>query len=169
MERLSGKEAWEAVEMDLWKSTVCVYELEMTGVRLDSTPSYGYHEVTEDGVMQRGYSKDHRPDLPQLKWMAAAAEPWGHILASEVHCGDKADDPLYGPLINRVRQMLGRRGLLYVGDSKMASFLTRAQIVANEDFYLMPLPMTGDTAKEGVGNNLPNSPPPTPSLLRLIL
>jgi transposase len=74
--------------------------------------------------------------------MAAAAEPWGQILASEVHSGEKADDPLYGPLINRVRQMLGRCGLLYVGDSKMAALETRAEMVAHKDSYLMPLPMT---------------------------
>jgi transposase len=148
LERLSRKEAWEAVEADLWKRTVCVYEVEIIGVRLDSTTSYGYHTSTEEGVMQYGYSKDHRPDLVQLKLMAAAAEPSGHLLASEVHAGDQADDPLYIPLINRVRQMLGRRGLLYVGDSKMAALETRAQIVANGDFYLMPLPLTGDTAKE---------------------
>jgi hypothetical protein len=34
--------------------------------------------------MQYGYSKDHRPDMPQLKLMAAAAEPSGHLLASGV-------------------------------------------------------------------------------------
>jgi transposase len=148
LKRLSRQETWEAVEADLWKATLCVYELELTAVRLDSTTSYGYHTSTEEGVMQYGYSKDHRPDLVQLKLMAAAAEPSGHLLASEVHAGDKADDPLYVPLINRVRQMLGRQGLLYVGDSKMAALDTRAQIVANGDFYLMPLPLTGDTAKE---------------------
>jgi transposase len=148
LRRLSQTAAWEALETDLWQATVDVYDLEVTSVRLDSTTTYGYHTRTEDGVMQYGHSKDHRPDLPQLKLMAAAAEPSGHLLACDVHPGQAADDPLYRPLIARVRQMLGRSGLLYVGDSKMAALATRADIVAHGDYYLMPLPLTGETAQQ---------------------
>jgi transposase len=43
LQRLSNDEAWEAIEEDLWAATVAVYELELTGIRLDSTTSYGYH------------------------------------------------------------------------------------------------------------------------------
>jgi transposase len=148
LRRLSQQAAWEAIEDDLWQATVDVYDLEVTSVRLDSTTTYGYHTLTEDGVMQYGHSKDHRPDLPQLKLMAAAAEPSGHLLACDVHPGQAADDPLYRPLLTRVRQMLGRSGLLYVGDSKMAALATRADIVAHGDYYLMPLPLTGETAQQ---------------------
>src|SRR5512142_2259160 len=52
-----------------------VYVLPVERVRLDSTTSCGYHTVTEDGLMQLGHSKDHRPDLAQFKLMAAVAEP----------------------------------------------------------------------------------------------
>lgn len=146
--RLSNDATWNAIERDLWATTVTVYALELTGIRLDSTTSYGYHQVTEDGVMQRGHSKDHRPDLPQLKLMAAAAEPSGHLLACDVHPGQCADDPLYTPLLQRVRGMVGRPGMLYAGDCKMAALATRAEIAAHHDFYLMPLPLTGETATQ---------------------
>ena len=96
--------------------------------------------------MQYGHSKDHRPDLPQLKLMAAAAEPSGHLLACDVHRGECADDGLYVPLIARVRGIVGRRGVLYAGDSKMAALSTRAYLVAQQDYYLVPLPLTGETA-----------------------
>jgi transposase len=147
LRRLSPPDTWEAVEVDLWSSTVAVYEIQMTGVRLDSTTTYGYHTTTEDGVMQYGYSKDHRPDLPQLKLMAAAAEPSGHLLASDVLAGDKADDPLYLPMVARVRHMVGKSGLLYTGDSKMSALETRADIAVHKDYYLTPLPLKGK-AKE---------------------
>jgi transposase len=98
--------------------------------------------------MQYGHSKDHRPDLPQVKLMAAAAEPSGHWLACDIHTGQAADDPLYRPLVARVRQMVGRSGLLYVGDSKMAALATRADLVAHGDYYLMPLPLTGETGEQ---------------------
>ncbi len=148
LRRLSRAGVWEALEAELWQNTVAVYEVDVSGVRLDSTTTYGYHTPTEEGVMQHGHSKDHRPDLPQLKLMAAAAEPSGHLLACAVHPGQAADDPLYQPLIARVRQLLDRTGLLYVGDCKMAALATRADIVAHGDDYLMPLPLSGETNKQ---------------------
>ncbi len=148
LRRLSNTQAWEALETDLWQSTLKVYAIEVEGIRLDSTTTYGYHTPVEDGLMQYGHSKDHRPDQPQLKLMAAAAEPSGHLLGVDVHPGQAADDPLYVPLMKRVRQMLGRSGLLYMGDSKMSAVATRADVVASSDYYLMPLPRTGDTKDE---------------------
>ena len=61
-------------------------------VRLDSTTSYGYHTITDDGLKQLGHCKDHRPELPQLKLMAAAAEPTGQLVACDHNC----------PAINRL-------------------------------------------------------------------
>ncbi|MGZ3488151.1 MAG: IS1634 family transposase [Isosphaeraceae bacterium] len=148
LQRLSDPTVWGLLEADLWQSTCDVYELPVERIRLDSTASYGYHTVTEGGLMQLGHSKDHRPDLPQLKLMAAAAEPTGLLVASDVHPGDAADDPLYLPLIQRVRELLGRTGLLYTGDCKMAAMETRGEIDAHGDFYLTPLPMTGETQKQ---------------------
>jgi len=146
--RLSQPGVWSSLEADLWHSTMAVYEIEMFGVRLDSTTVSGYHTPAEDGMMQYGYSKDHRPDLPQLKLMAAAAEPSGHLLASDVLSGDKADDPLYLPMVERVRQIVGKHGLLYAGDSKMSALEIRADIVSYGDYYLVPLPLTGKTGEQ---------------------
>ena len=135
---------WPALEADLWQATCEVYEPPITCVRLDSTTTCGYHTIEPDGVMQLGHSKDHRPDLPQLKLMAAGAQPSGHLLACDIHPGNAADDPLYAPMLERVRSLVGRTGLLYAGDCKMAALATRADIVAHADFYLMPLPQIGE-------------------------
>ncbi len=148
LHRLSRPTAWQELEADLWASTVTVYEVAVEGVRLDSTTTCGYHATNDEGLMQYGHSKDHRPDLAQIKVMAAAAQPSGHLLACDVHAGQRADDPLYSPLIARVRKQVGRKGVLYAGDSKMAALSTRADIVAHEDFYLMPLPLTGQTGEQ---------------------
>src|SRR5512144_2534479 len=143
LRRLADPAAWEALEADLWHTHCDVYVLPVERVRLDSTTSCGYHTVTADGLMQLGHSKDHRPDLAQLKLMAAVAEPTGLFLAGDVHPGNAADDPLYLPLYRRARTMLGQTGLLYAGDCKMAALETRAAIAANRDFYLTRLPLTG--------------------------
>jgi hypothetical protein len=139
---------WSALEADLWQATCEVYEISYECIRLDATTSFGYHTITPDGLMQRGHSKDHRPDLPQLKLMAAAAQPTSHMLACDIVPGQSADDPLYLPLIRRVRQQLRQHGLLYSGDCKMSALATRAELVAEKDYYLMPLPRTGDNAEQ---------------------
>jgi transposase len=148
LRRLQELDDWAALETDLWHATCEVYELPLERVRLDSTTTCGYHTITPEGLMQLGHSKDHRPDLPQLKIMAAAAEPSGHLIASDCYPGQTADDPLYLPMTRRVRSLLGRTGLLYVGDCKMAALATRAELALEGDYYLMPLPMTGDTQKQ---------------------
>jgi len=148
LRRLSDEETWTAIERDLWGPTVAGYEMESADVRLDSTTSYGYLDAEESDLMQYGgHSKDHRPDLPQLKLMAAAAEPSGRLIASDVVPGHRADDPLYVPLIERVRGILGRTGLLYAGDNKMAALATRAHLAYHNDYYVVPLPKTGKTAE----------------------
>lgn len=142
---------WATLEADLWEATCEVYEVPLECVRLDTSTSYGYHAIEPEGVMQLGHSKDHRPDLAQIKLMAAAAQPSGLLLATDVHPGNAADDPLYTPMIQRVRRQLGRKGLLYAGDCKMAALETRADIASNDDYYLVPLPLTGQTQKEFPG------------------
>jgi transposase len=141
LRRLSDPEAWAAIEAAVWSSSFVVYRFTTKQVRLDSTSSYGFHLPFEGGVMQFGYSKDQRPDLPQIKLMAAAAQPAGQIIACDVLPGQSADDRLYTPLIGRVREILGETGLLYAGDSKIAALETRAHLVAQNDFYLCPLPL----------------------------
>jgi transposase len=142
---------WNALEANLWQATTEVYEIAMECVRVDTSTSYGYHSTEAGGIMQLGHSKDHRPDLPQIKLLAAAAQPSGLLLASDVHPGNAADDPLYLPMIQRVRSQLGRQGLLYAGDCKMAALETRADIANHDDYYLVPLPLTGQTQKEFPG------------------
>jgi transposase len=143
LKHLDNQPAWESLEADLWHTHCDVYALPVERVRLDATTSCGYHTATDEGLMQLGHSKDHRPDLAQFKLMAAVAEPTGLFLAGDVHPGNAADDPLYLPLYRRVRTLLGQTGLLYAGDCKMAALETRAEIAANQDFYLTRLPLTG--------------------------
>ena len=145
---LSQQNVWEGVEHALWGQTVVVHEFELESVRLDSTTASGYHQAVVEQVMQYGHSKDHRPDLTQLKLMLAVAEPQGQVLASQLYSGEHADDPLYVPMMERVRSIVGKTGLLYTGDCKMAAFETRMDIVAHDDYYLTVLPLTGDTRQE---------------------
>lgn len=139
LDELSDDEKWRAFECDLNRRTVRVYNLKQSRVRVDSTTASGYWTVTEDGRFQFGHSKDHRPDLPQLKVMLSALDPLGLPLATQVVSGERADDPLYIPAIQQVSESLDEHGLLYIGDCKMAAMGTRVFIQAQNDYYLCPL------------------------------
>lgn len=95
--------------------------------------------MNSEGLFKFGHSKDHRPDLAQVKIMLATLDPLGMPIATEILPGNKADDPLYIPAINQVRSTLEKAGMLYVGDCKMASIATRTHIALGQDFYLCPL------------------------------
>jgi transposase len=136
---LSDDQRWTEFESALNQRTIRVYDLRPACVRVDSTSVSSYGVVSAEGLLQFGHSKDHRPDLPQLKVMQAVLDPLGMPVATQVVSGEKADDPLYVPAIRQVRQGLGQPGLLYVGDSKMLALDTRAFIQAGGDYYLGPL------------------------------
>ena len=108
-------------------------------MRIDSTTAKGYLEITPEGLFQLGHSKDHRPDLPQVKINLSVLDPLGLPLTTTVVAGQRADDPLYLPEIKRVQQSLGRSGVTYIGDCKMAAKQTRAAVAASSDYYLCPL------------------------------
>jgi transposase len=131
---------WAAFESALNQHTVRVYDLSTARVHVDSTSASVYATISEGGLFQFGPSKDARPDLPQVKVMQAVLDPLGMPLATDVVSGERADAPLYVPCIARVQVSLGRHGLLYVGDGKMASRETRARLAAAGDFSLCPLP-----------------------------
>lgn len=141
---LSKPSYWEAIEAELNRQSIRVYNLETDVVRCDATTASGHHEVTEGGLFQFGHSKDD-PSLPQIKLMTGALDPLGMPLATDVVSGEHADDGLYVPIITRIHAVLQKHGVLYVGDCKLSAFETRAHIKGLKSHYLCPLPQTGKT------------------------
>jgi transposase len=69
-------------------------------------------------------------------------------LVTQVVSGERADDGLYVPIVERVCELLAASGLLFVGDCKMSALATRAFIRIRGHHYLTPLAQVGTTAKE---------------------
>lgn len=147
LENLSNPEAWSEIEIGLGKKTIRVYDLEQQIVRLDATTVSGYHDAGDDSLFQFGNSKDN-PALRQIKVMMASLDPLGFPLATSTVSGQRADDGLYIPAIDQSLKALDQKGLLFVGDCKMASLSTRAHVDGLGHRYLCPLPLTGTTAKQ---------------------
>jgi transposase len=107
LEALRDDESWSACEGALNQHVLRIYDLQPACVRLDRPTANGHGTVREDGLFQFGPSKDHRPDLPQVKVMVSALEPLGMPVATDVIPGQRADDPLSVPASTRVREGLG--------------------------------------------------------------
>ena len=139
LDGFSEVESWGDFEIALNGVVLRVYELERNRIRIDSTSAKTYAGVSEEGLFQFGHSKDHRPDLPQVKISLSALDPLGLPLTTTVVSGECADDPLYVPEIKRVQQTLGAGGKTYLGDCKRGALQTRAFIAGSGDYYVGPL------------------------------
>jgi transposase len=151
LDYLSAAESWAGFEQALNAQTLRVYDLQPQRARIDSTTAKSYGTVTPEGLLQLGHSKDHRPDLPQVKINLSVLDPLGLPLTTTVVSGERADDPLYVPEIQRIQASLECRGVTYVGDCKMAALQTRATVAASGDYYLCPLSSTQLAAVELAG------------------
>src|SRR6266403_543741 len=146
LKHLSKPAYWHAIECDLNARSIAVYTLSQDVIRCDATTVSGDHGVTEGGLVQFGHSKDD-PTRPQIKVMTGSLDPLGMPLATDGLSGERADDGLYIPLIERIETGLNTPGLLFVGDCKMSALATRAYVAGCQHFYLSPLPLTGTTAE----------------------
>lgn len=142
LRKLSEASTWQAIETKLSRQTIRIYRLSSQCVRLDATTVSGHHLVSEAGLFQFGHSKDD-PSLPHLKAMLGSLDPLGMPLATHIVSGEQADDGLYLPIFEQVRQSFEAQGLLWVGDCKMGALATRAQIHHHQHYYLVPLARVG--------------------------
>jgi transposase len=146
LKHLSKPSYWHKIERDLNARSIAVYELSQDVIRCDATTVSGDHEVTEEGLLQFGHSKDD-PTRPHIKVLLGSLDPLGMPLATDVLSGARADDGLYIPIMERIRAGLNKTGLLFVGDCKMSALDSRTHVVGHHDYYLSPLPCTGATAE----------------------
>lgn len=145
---LSDDGVWHPLEAHVNARMLRVYRLPARRIRLDTTTASINTARALSVLFQRGFSKDHRPDLPQLKVMLAALDPLGVLLAADVVPGNRADDGLYVPIIDRLLTQLTEPGLLFIGDSKMSALATRAHIQGGGHHYLTPLAKVGQVPEQ---------------------
>ena len=144
MVTLSDDALWEKLETQLNQRLIRVYALPTETARVDTTTVALYHDSETSALAAHGHSKDHRPDLAQLKILLVTLDPLAMPLVTMCVPGNRADDGLYLPAIAEARKGLGQTGsLLYVGDSKMEALATRAKIDQDGDYYLLPLSQKG--------------------------
>ncbi len=135
---IAKPKVWHAIEAAVGATTLRVYRLPQQRVRLDATTATVNHDPAQHPLFQVGKAKNGQYET-QFKLMLASLDPLGLALVVDIASGQRADDPLYVPCYQRLKQIIPGGGLLIVGDSKMDAAVTLGTIVAGGDGYLTPL------------------------------
>lgn len=139
LEQLSDMDRYGRFMEDYTRNLVLLYELPATIVRVDSFNVPSYREDDGEGLFRHGYKKSHQADEPHLKVMAACLDPLALPIAALSVPGSCSDDELYLPVIEQAKRSLQKKGLVYVGDTKMGSSAVCGRLAGDGDFYLCPL------------------------------
>ena len=140
LDYLSKDTNWDEFESTHTKEFLEVYNLngaENLTVRLDAFICQGFRK--EGDFFKIGHSKQRRKGLPQIKTMVASLDPLSFPIANEIVSGNRADDGLYLPVIEKVQKNVQSSNLHYVGDCKLASIENRSYIHWSNNTYLCPL------------------------------
>ena len=106
LEKLSEVGIWYKIEERLGVELIRVYELKPEVIRLDATVGGVNHEGDESKILKVGKAKDGSYEK-QFKVMVASLDPLGLPIVCDVEAGNRADDPLYIPSYERVKEIVG--------------------------------------------------------------
>ncbi len=128
-----------------------VFELSCERIHFDTTSVTFFGEyagsVSEPRIAH-GHNKDHRPDLKQLVFglnvTSDGAVPLLHRSAS----GNRTDDTLHRGNFDRLRNLLGTSGFIYVADSKLATTENMAHVARYGGSFVTVLPRSRQEDKE---------------------
>jgi hypothetical protein len=104
-------------------------------VFFDTTSIY-FEGQGGDTLGQKGYSKDHRPDLNQMI-VGAVIDDNGRPLCCEMWPGNTADVTTLIPVVDKVRQRFGIGGFCIVADRGMISAETATELDERRIPYIL--------------------------------
>jgi hypothetical protein len=109
----------EPLELELFLRDRDLFSQELDLVFIDTTSTYIYRsEPTE--LRKRGYSRDHRPDQPQVM-ICLCVDKQGWPIAWDLLPGNTADAPAFVAMIKKLRERFRVRRVLVVADRGMIS------------------------------------------------
>ena len=107
------------LETNLFRRDLNLFNQTLDVVFIDTTSLYCYRD-TETEWRKRGYSRDHRPDLPQ--WvLCVAVNATGWPIAWEIFPGNTADQKALRQVVALLRQRFQIRRVTVVADRGMIS------------------------------------------------
>ena len=118
------------LETKLFRRDLNLFNQTLDVVFIDTTSLYCYRD-TETEWRKRGYSRDHRPDLPQ--WvLCVAVNAQGWPIAWEIFPGNTADQKALAQVVALLRQRFQIRRVTVVADRGMISQDTLQLLTGHE-------------------------------------
>ena len=105
----------------------------------DLTSSYVEGAAERNPIMQRGYSRDHRPDCKQLV-IALIVNPEGFPLSYEIFDGNRADVTTLEAMVRLVERKYGRARRVWVFDRGIVNEENLALLRRRGGQYLVGTP-----------------------------
>lgn len=112
-------EVREELEVALFEQDRDLFTQELDLLFLDTT-SVAVYRTEETTWRKRGYSRDHRPDLPQLV-LAVAVDRDGWPISWEVFPGQTANQVAFDAMVAKLRERFRIRRVIVVADRGMIS------------------------------------------------
>jgi transposase len=121
------------------------FELDTRRIHHDTT-TVTFHGQYATSVREpriaRGISKDHRPDLKQLVFGLNVTADGAVPISHEIYSGNRTDDTVHRSNVDRLREILGGSGFIYVADSKLCTRKNMAHVARYGGQFVTVLPRT---------------------------
>ena len=101
-----------------------------------------YENSVKEPKITEGINKDHRPDLKQLVFGLNVTADGAVPVSHDVFSGNRTDDTIHRGNLERLRELLGRDGFIYVADSKLCTKKNLAYIDSYGGRFVTILPRT---------------------------
>jgi hypothetical protein len=119
------------LETDLFWQDRDLFSQSVDLVFIDTTSTYIYRPE-ETPLRRRGYSRDRRPDLPQVV-LCVAVDRHGWPVAWDILPGNTADIPAFVAMLTRLRERFRLGRVIVVADRGMVSAQTLALLEESAD------------------------------------
>jgi transposase len=97
-----------------------LFDLDYDLMLYDVTSTYFEGEAKRNGLAQRGYSRDHRPDCKQVN-IALVVSREGMPLGYQLFTGNRNDVTTLEEIVERIERLYGRANRIWVLDRGMVS------------------------------------------------
>ena len=131
----------DPLEASLHQRVVNLFNRDLSLVFFDLTSTY--FEGDECPLAENGYSRDHRPDRPQIN-IALLVDRDGLPIAHSVVPGKVLDQQTVGPILEEMRKRFDIERCVFVGDRGMLPEGNQAKVQDNGYRYLTGLQLNND-------------------------
>lgn len=136
----------EGIQGAISANIVSEFGISLNEIHYDTTTVslYGVYETRDENqavVITYGYSKDHRPDLRQIKVGLAISGDGNVPLISNTHDGNTSDSVIPVSYWKRLKQIADTRDFVFIGDCKLASKSNMLDIAESGGCFLSLSPM----------------------------